>query len=507
MNSLAALFFVLALLLYVRGRQARQRPGRYLAFSACALAGVLAIGSKQNAATLPLFLVLYDWLFFGGAKAVWLRHNLGRLAIAAALAAAVGAYLVAGSVGDGLADSLRESYRPYEFSMAERVLTEWRVVMHYLSLLALPLPGRLHLDYDFALSHSLLDPPTTLLALLAIVGALAAACLAARRRPVLAFAVFWFFGNLAIESSVVGLDLVFEHRTYLPSMFLALAAADALARALPARRVWLGVVASLAALGIYWTHQRNATWQDPVLFWTHNAQQAPGAVRPYLNLGKALKARGLIEEAAEWYAKAVTVAPDDYKAHYNLGNTRYEQGRLEEAADAYRRALRLNPEYADAHFNLAITMYRMGRLQDAALHYRRALETHRHERLAHFNPAYAHLGLANSLAKLGRLSEAEREYHHAIEFEPGIPGAHLNLAKVLLRTDRPAEAVPSLQAALHLDPRLAEGHYLLGRIAFNAGDRTAAAQHVERALALRPNHAGALALRQILGVEDAPPEQ
>jgi tetratricopeptide (TPR) repeat protein len=506
MNSLAALFFVLALLLYVRGRQARPGPRRYLALSACAVAGALAIGSKQNAATLPLFLVLYDWLFFGGGTAGWLKKNVRTLAVAAALGAVVVAYLLPGSPG-GLVDSLHESYRPYEFSMGERVLTELRVVMHYLSLLALPLPGRLHLDYDFALSHSLLDPPTTLLALLLIAAALAAACLAARRRPILAFAVFWFFGNLAIESSVVGLDLVFEHRTYLPSMFLALAAADELARALPARRVWLAVIAGLVSLGIYWTHQRNVIWQDPILFWTQNAQRAPGAVRPYVNLGKALKAQGRIDEAAEWYVKAVAVAPDYFKAHYNLGNTRYEQGRLEEAADAYRRALRINPEYADAHFNLATTMYRMERLQDAARHYRRALETRRHERLAHFNPAHAHLGLANTLAALDRLPEAVRECRRAIEVDPGIPGAYLYLAVLLLRADQPTEAIPALQTALRLDPGLAEGHYLLGQIAFKSGDRTAAARHVERALALRPDHEGALALWQRLGVEGEPPAQ
>ena len=83
MNSLAALFFVLAMLLYVRGRQVESRPVRYLAFSACAAAGLLAIGSKQNAAMLPVFLVLYDWLFFGGATAAWLKKNLGTLAVAA----------------------------------------------------------------------------------------------------------------------------------------------------------------------------------------------------------------------------------------------------------------------------------------------------------------------------------------------------------------------------------------------------------------------------------------
>jgi hypothetical protein len=102
------------------------------------------------------------------------------------------------------------------------VLTEFRVVFFYLSLFFFPHPARLNLDHDFPLSHSLLDPFTTVLAMGAVVGLVGLAVYLARRERLLSFCVLWFLGNLLIESSVIGLEMVFEHRMYLPSMLVGL---------------------------------------------------------------------------------------------------------------------------------------------------------------------------------------------------------------------------------------------------------------------------------------------
>ncbi len=116
-----------------------------------------------------------------------------------------------------------DSYEFRDFTMTQRLLTQPRVVLDYLGLFALPLPGRLNLDHQVAVSRSILDPAATLPALLAVAGLLVAALTLARRRRLLAFAILWFLGNLAIESSVIALELMFEHRAYLPTMFIPLA--------------------------------------------------------------------------------------------------------------------------------------------------------------------------------------------------------------------------------------------------------------------------------------------
>ena len=99
------------------------------------------------------------------------------------------------------------------------------MVILYLSLLIYPHPNRLNLDYDFPLSHSLIDPLTTLLALVAIIGLLAWSFWLAKKDRLITFCLLWYFGNLVIESSIIGLEIIFEHRTYLPSMMIILMAA------------------------------------------------------------------------------------------------------------------------------------------------------------------------------------------------------------------------------------------------------------------------------------------
>ena len=102
--------------------------------------------------------------------------------------------------------------------MSERVLTQFRIVLYYLTLLIYPHPSRLNLDYDFPVSKSILDPATTLISMVVVLGLIGYSIWIAKKRPVLSFCILWYFGNLVIESSIFPLEMVFEHRLYLPSI-------------------------------------------------------------------------------------------------------------------------------------------------------------------------------------------------------------------------------------------------------------------------------------------------
>jgi protein O-mannosyl-transferase len=65
-----------------------------------------------------------------------------------------------------------DQYAGRHFNLLERVLTEGRVVCWYVSILLLPLPSRMNLEHDFAVSQSLFSPPTTFLAFLALLALL-----------------------------------------------------------------------------------------------------------------------------------------------------------------------------------------------------------------------------------------------------------------------------------------------------------------------------------------------
>jgi protein O-mannosyl-transferase len=120
-------------------------------------------------------------------------------------------------------------YSGRDFSIGERLLTEPRILFDYLSQIFIPrLRGQGIFHDDYVVSHSLLSPPATVLALAALTALVIAAWRWRARAPMFAFAVFWFLAGHLIESTVIPLELYFEHRNYLamlgPLMALPLAA-------------------------------------------------------------------------------------------------------------------------------------------------------------------------------------------------------------------------------------------------------------------------------------------
>jgi len=112
MNSMAALFYIFAFLLYVKGRLATQPGRKWSWFSSAALAWICALGSKQNAATLPFFIFLYEWYFFQDLSPKWFKSSL-KYIIAVAIIFAVVAFLYLGT------DPLEKFSKLWDFSQGE----------------------------------------------------------------------------------------------------------------------------------------------------------------------------------------------------------------------------------------------------------------------------------------------------------------------------------------------------------------------------------------------------
>jgi hypothetical protein len=262
MNSMAAMFYIMSLFLYARARLAGEKRKRWALFAGCILAGILALGSKQIAATLPFFIVLYEWYFFQDLSKDWLKrhlkHFLGLLILMGLIAFV---YL-----GTNPLEQVMEKrdFLNKEFTFAERVLTQFRVVIHYLSLLIFPRPSRLNLDYDFALSHSLIEPITTLFSIGAILGLIGMAVYMAKRERLLSFCILWFLGNLVIESSVIPLAIIFEHRSYMPSMFVSFLAVTIGYRYIKPKWLGVGVVSFVVGVFSIWTYERNRRTKETV---------------------------------------------------------------------------------------------------------------------------------------------------------------------------------------------------------------------------------------------------
>jgi hypothetical protein len=214
MASMAGMFYLLSIVLYIKGRLSTGRP-RVLYFGGTVLSYLFGVFSKENVAILPLFVALYEFYFFQNLDLSPRGKNI--------LFALIGAILVLGAFGfiiwgKRYINVTIEGYEDRTFTMLERVLTQSRVVLYYLTLLVFPHPSRLNLDYDFPISKTILDPPTTLISILIIAGLVGYSIWTAKKKPVLSFFILWYFGNLVIESSIFPLEMVYEHRLYLPAV-------------------------------------------------------------------------------------------------------------------------------------------------------------------------------------------------------------------------------------------------------------------------------------------------
>ena len=271
------MFFLLSFLLYIHGRLEQKNWRQWILFCSGFLTWIMALGCKEIAATLPLIILIYEWYFFQNLSLAWLKKNMKYLL---GLLAVLGIISILYFGGNPM-EKIASAYGYRDFTMEERVLTQSRVVFFYMSLLLFPLPSRLNLIHQFQISNSLLDPVTTLISIMFIFGLIVLAFYIAHTQRIFSFCILWVFINLAIESSIIALELIFEHRLYLPMVGFAFTVSWLLYRFYSKRPLLIiGIsIAVIAALSIG-TYARNGVYENPVIFWSDVLSKNPKATGP-----------------------------------------------------------------------------------------------------------------------------------------------------------------------------------------------------------------------------------
>ena len=361
MTSLATLFFLLSRLCYAKARLTATHKKLLLAGSLSA--GALALGSKEIAATLPIVILLYEFYFFQDLKwefakkhVIWLGAGLFVFGLIAFV-----------FLGDEPFKRILSGYGGRDFTLGERLLTELRVVVYYLSLLVLPHPSRLNLDYDFHLSSSLIDPVSTLTSLLVLVVLTGIAIYTARRYRLLSFTIWWYLINLAIESTVIPLEIIYEHRTYLPFTMIFVVFAAVFHRFIHDKRWRFALIGILISIMSLWTYQRAAMWGDNIAFWKDTISKSPGKSRPYTNLGVILLEKNHLPESFPYFEKAVHLDPENPETHHNLGVAYESISDTDKAIKHYQRAIEFYPYAIEPRLHLATMLTQKGRYQEAMI--------------------------------------------------------------------------------------------------------------------------------------------
>ncbi len=304
-ESLAAGLVLLGLLGYWHGRMRLRRAVQTGGSRRAAwlwiwgsLAGgtALAALAKETGVLLPAYAAVLEWVVLRGdcaARPGSVEHRQLRCSL-------LGVYgvllLLPGLLGLAwlLPGILHGAYAQRDFTLGQRLLTEGRVMVDYLHWILLPTPQQLSLYHDdIGVSTSWLHPWSTA-ACWALLLALLLAGLALRRRaPVVSLGILWFFVGQSLVSTIVPLELVYEHRNYLPSWGVLMAAFGLLGAWAPRRRgSWPVLAATLCAalVALYagFTLLRASIWSNPYRLAYFEATTHPRSPRANYGLGRVL---------------------------------------------------------------------------------------------------------------------------------------------------------------------------------------------------------------------------
>ncbi|SEL59938.1 hypothetical protein SAMN05444515_12325 [Ectothiorhodospira marina] len=326
MTQLAALFVLLGIWGYLKGRlilPTRPRLG-YLLITLSVVAGtILATYSKENGALLPLLILSIEFALAHH----WIRPSPDWRWMALYLwlpAFAIVFYLISKIPASG-------EFLHRDFNLMERLWTQPRFIFDYLWHLFVPHIQTQGLYHDGrVISTSWLTPWTTLPAALGLAGLVITGFWARYRWPLLSLAILFFLGGHLIESTTIGLELYFEHRNYLPAVFLFLPIAAGIWFLRTRLTSWVVLFMALSLIGSYGL----ATWQRAVLWgnedqlmltWGETNPESPRAqtvaAQTWIRMGYPDRAFSVLESA-------IQRMPDSGLLITNLLTLKMDQGRV-----------------------------------------------------------------------------------------------------------------------------------------------------------------------------------
>lgn len=293
MASLATMFYIIGLWFYIKFRSYPDSANLFkknqLLFFSC-LFFLCAILSKENAAQFPIGILLIELFFFNGYENI--KDNLVKTVCIVCV------FLIISVLLYFYTDTLKGFFSPSSyilrpFTLSQRVFTEPGILIFYISQLLYPIPGRFSISHSFTLSDSLFSPLTTFIAIAGIVSLVIYALLKSKKYPLIGFPILFYFSHHIVESTTIPLELIYEHRNYLPTLFFFLPVAYGLVKLLSLyknqNKLMFYLIVIFTSSIIFFiglsTYIRNNDWQTHESLWKSAAKTAPDLIRPYAQLG------------------------------------------------------------------------------------------------------------------------------------------------------------------------------------------------------------------------------
>jgi tetratricopeptide (TPR) repeat protein len=277
----------------------------------------------------------------------------------------------------------------------------------------------------------------------------------ARKHPFFLVGWLWYLGTMVPVIGIVqvGGQAMADRYTYVPLLGIAIIVAWGVPSLIPAWRYRRVVLAGpAAAVILFFAVQARVQvgyWHDSLTLFQHALDSTEDNYLAHYNMGHALKNLGRPHDAAEHYAKVLSIRPYYVGAYNNLGNILNQEGKTEEAIAFFRKALEIDPDHVEALNNLGNALAAQGDLDGAVRHFSLALK-------AKPDFAGAHYNLGKALSEQGKLQEAITHFESVLEIEPENADAYNNLGVAWARSGRLEHAINAFTKALMLKPEFTQ---------------------------------------------------
>jgi tetratricopeptide (TPR) repeat protein len=460
MTSLSGTFVFLALITYLIARNrlianGTSRAGVIPLFFLVPCIGLIGVFTKENAALLPLYIIAIEITLYSGERP-WVRwQRLGKKP--RALITTTGVVILAGILL-WVVLTLLPKYEHRPFTMDQRLFTEARVLVFYLGLILVPRTNQFGLHHDdIPMSGSLLTPWTTLPAIFILASLLVLAVRYRSRLPLFSLGIFIFFAAHLLESTIYPLDIAYEHRNYVASVGVLLAAsrlALMLNRYVNTRvLVGLSTVFVLLTTSVTYLHAR--TWQSDASLYSFALLHHPDSGILNFEMAGFWEYNKRPARAVAMANRAVELSPDNMTFRLYLAQLRAKNNELLDRKNLseINRQLRDETITPTASMLLRRTLDCLKKdcrsLLEPSLEWYETLSA-RYTR-GKFAAHYRHMSGVAAYIKQDYVS-AESAMRAAIEKQRGYAPAYIDLAAMYVEVGRDEQAAELYKQLLLIDP-------------------------------------------------------
>jgi lipoprotein NlpI len=449
--SMAAMFYLSAMALFVKARLLiKGNKTRIFLFTGALISGVLAMLSKENAFTLP-FAILLTELFFLRTKRLSMNFRDYRLILSAAIFICI-MLIIPLKYSFHIFDTIRPAAgHAYTITPCNYLLTQFSVIVKYLQLLILPINQ--NFDYDLPVSNNFFEI-RTILSFLVLLALIILAIFFYKRNRILSFGIFWFFLTLSVESSFIPIDdVIFEHRTYLPSFGLFLVVSSGIYLLLWNRYKYIAVSIFVIIIGSnsFLTYERNKIWKDDITLWSDVVSKSPDKARPFEVRGYSYGNLGRWDMAISDYSRAIEINPAYTEAYSNRGVSYGNLGQWDKAINDYSVAIRIDPQYTDAYTNRGVAWCNLGQWDKAITDFNRAIKIK-----PQCTEAYTNRGIA--YCNLGKWDNAIADFSAAIGNDPECIDAFYNRGNAYGNLGQWEKAITDFSKVIEINPNFTQAY-------------------------------------------------